>query len=78
MWFGRTYAILDLWPEGPIEGVENMARYLVERTFNDGLGLPADPSGAQTCNTVIGVNSQEQVTWVHSYVTPDKTKTFCI
>ena len=55
-----------------------MTRYLVERTFTDGLGLLADASGAQVCSSVIGVNSQEQVTWVHSYVTPDKTKTFCI
>jgi hypothetical protein len=55
-----------------------MTRYLVERTFAEGLGLPADASGAQACSSVVGVNTQEQVTWVHSYVTPDKTKTFCI
>ena len=55
-----------------------MTRYLVERTFPDGLGLPADESGAQACNAVIGVNSQDQVTWVHSYVTQDKKKTFCV
>jgi hypothetical protein len=55
-----------------------MTRYLVERTFADGLGLSADASGAQACASVIGVNGQEQVTWVHSYVTPDKRKTFCV
>jgi hypothetical protein len=27
---------------------------------------------------VVGTNSQHAVTWLHSYVTPDKTKTFCI
>ncbi len=55
-----------------------MTRYLVERTFPDGLGLSADESGAKTCDAVIGVNREDQVTWVHSYITPDKKKTFCI
>lgn len=55
-----------------------MPRYLVERTFADGLHIPRDESGAATCNAVIGTNAQENVTWVHSYVTTDKTKTFCV
>ncbi len=55
-----------------------MTRNLVERTFPDGLGLSADESGAKTCDAVIGVNREDQVTWVHSYITPDKKKTFCI
>lgn len=55
-----------------------MPRYVVERTFPDGLGLPSNAEGAQACLTVIGNNAQDGVTWVHSYVTPDKKKTFCI
>ena len=55
-----------------------MTRYLVERTFPDGLSLSADKTGAQASNAVVSVNNQEQVTWVHSYVTPDKKKTYCI
>ncbi|HEU0130025.1 MAG TPA: DUF4242 domain-containing protein [Mycobacteriales bacterium] len=55
-----------------------MPRYLVERTFPDGLDIPRTPEGAAVCNTVIGNNAQESVTWVHSYVTTDKNKTFCI
>jgi hypothetical protein len=55
-----------------------MPRYLVERSFADGLGLSANAEGARACDTVIGVNSDEHVTWVHSYITPDKKKTFCI
>jgi hypothetical protein len=55
-----------------------MARYLVERTFPDGLDIPRNAEGAATCNAVIGTNAQESVTWVHSYVTTDKNKTFCI
>ena len=27
---------------------------------------------------VVDNNAQEQVTWVHSYVSPDRTKTYCI
>lgn len=55
-----------------------MPRYLIERTFPDGLALPADEQGAQVCLTVVGNNSTEGVTWLHSYVTPDNKKTFCI
>jgi hypothetical protein len=55
-----------------------MPRYVVERTFPDGLALPANMEGAQICLTVIGNNTQDGVTWVHSYVTSDKKKTFCI
>jgi hypothetical protein len=55
-----------------------MPRYLVERTFSDGLGLPATAEGAQICLTVVGNNATDGVTWIHSYVTTDKRKTFCI
>jgi Protein of unknown function (DUF4242) len=55
-----------------------MPRYLVERTFNDGLLIPTDDTGAATCSTVVGNNAGVGVTWVHSYVTQDKGKTFCI
>lgn len=55
-----------------------MPRYLVERTFSDGLLIPISDAGAATCQTVVANNAEELVTWVHSYVTPDKTKTYCI
>jgi hypothetical protein len=55
-----------------------MPRYLVERTFPDGFAIPVTAEGAQTCMEVIGNNAVDGVTWVHSYVTPDKKKTFCI
>lgn len=55
-----------------------MPRYMVERTFPDGLDIPQDEGGAATCLAVVGGNAQHQVTWVHSYVTPDRTRTFCI
>lgn len=55
-----------------------MPRYLVERTFPDGLVIPMTEQGAATCRSVVGNNAEELVTWVQSYVTPDKSRTFCI
>lgn len=55
-----------------------MPRYMVERTFPDGLAIPVNDDGAAACLTVVGNNAKDGVTWVHSYVTPDKGKTFCI
>jgi hypothetical protein len=55
-----------------------MPRYLVERTFPDGLHIPIDETGANACRNVIDVNAQQSVTWVHSYVSEDKTKTYCL
>jgi hypothetical protein len=55
-----------------------MPRYLVERTFPEGLSLPANAQGAQASTAVIGNNMKDGVTWIHSYVTPDRKKTYCI
>jgi hypothetical protein len=55
-----------------------MPRYLIERTFPDGLAIPMTNEGVQTCLTVVDNNAVDGVTWVHSYVTLDKKKTFCI
>ena len=55
-----------------------MPRYIVERTFPDGLAIPMTDQGAAVCLTVVGNNLQDNVTWVHSYVTKDKKKTFCV
>lgn len=55
-----------------------MPRYLVEREFPEGLQIPVDDVGAQACLEVIEINLSDQVTWIHSYVSHDKRKTFCI
>ena len=55
-----------------------MARYLVERTFPDGLEIPINDEGAAACLGVVDRNAEVGVTWVHSYVSDDKKKTFCI
>ena len=55
-----------------------MPRYLVERTFPQGLEIPATDAGAQTCLGVVDRNAELGVTWVHSYVSDDKHKTVCV
>lgn len=55
-----------------------MPRYMIERTFPDGLAIPMTPEGAQACMTVVDNNAKDGVTWVHSYVTEDRRKTYCI
>lgn len=55
-----------------------MPRYLVERTFPEGLNIPQGAPMAETLLKVVAVNAQSQVTWVHSFISPDKKKSFCI
>ena len=55
-----------------------MPSYMVQRTFEQGLHIPTDATGAQTCLAVVGRNTQEGVTWVHSYVSDDKRTTYCV
>ena len=55
-----------------------MPRYLVERSFPEGLAIPMDDQVAKTCLAVVDGNATQGVTWVHSYVTPDRQTTFCI
>jgi Nickel responsive protein SCO4226-like len=47
-----------------------MPRYLVERTFPGDLAIPV--------GAVLAGNADEGVTWMHSYVSEDRRKTFCI
>ena len=55
-----------------------MPRYMVQRTFPDGLEIPLGDGGADICRAVIERNADEGVTWVHSYVSADKGTSFCV
>ncbi len=57
---------------------ELMPRYMVERNFPQGLQIPVTNEGAEACLGVVGRNAELGVTWVHSYVSEDKKKTFCV
>jgi hypothetical protein len=55
-----------------------MPRYIVQRTFPDGLQIPVNAGGADICGGVIERNAREGVTWISSFVSEDKTRTFCV
>jgi Nickel responsive protein SCO4226-like len=54
-----------------------MPRYLVERTFPEGLNIPINDQGEAIFRQVILNNAEDSVTWLHSYVSEDKIKTYC-
>jgi hypothetical protein len=55
-----------------------MPRYLVERTFLEGLDIPINDTGAKAVAAVVATNADLGVTWLHSYVADGNHKTFCI
>ena len=55
-----------------------MPRYIVHRSFPDGLHIPVGSGGAEACRSVIDRNAEEGVTWISSYVSEDKRTTFCV
>lgn len=55
-----------------------MPRYLVERSFPQGLSIPLSDDGRKAVATVIERNAELGVTWVNSFVTPDRSQTFCV
>lgn len=55
-----------------------MPRYVVERSFPDGLTIPMNAEGAAACIGVVDRNAEEGVSWVHSYVSADHRKTWCV
>ena len=55
-----------------------MPRYLVERTFPNGLHIPAGTDGVELKRRVVEKNADEGVTWVHSYVSDDRARSFCV
>ena len=54
-----------------------MPRYIIERSFTDGLEIPINDRGAEMCRRVAFNNAEDNVTWLHSYVSEDGRKTFC-
>jgi hypothetical protein len=73
-----TMFVTDVFAQESSEEKIVIKRYLVERTFPDGLNIPVNTEGSEICLTVVSTNAEDNVTWIHSYVTMDKKKTFCI
>jgi hypothetical protein len=55
-----------------------MPRYVVQRTFPDGLRIPLANAGWEFCRGVVDRNAEEGVTWISSFVSADKTRMFCV
>jgi hypothetical protein len=55
-----------------------MPRYIVERTFSEGLEIPVANGSVDVFRPLVRRNAQEGVTWVHSYVSEDRRTTFCV
>jgi hypothetical protein len=55
-----------------------MPRYLVERTFPEGWDLYADWDGSRQRAAAVRANAREGVTWLHSYVAPDRRRAWCV
>jgi len=51
---------------------------MVERVFPEGLHVPSGAEGQELCRGVVSRNAGEGVTWVHSYVSEDRSKSFCV
>lgn len=54
-----------------------MPRYVVERTFPEGLKIPIDAEGEEQCRKSILNNAEELVTWLHSYISEDGKRSYC-
>jgi hypothetical protein len=55
-----------------------LPRYLVERSFPEGLDIPPGPEGRKVLLSIIACNNDRSVTWVHSYVSIERGKTFSV
>ena len=55
-----------------------MPRYLIERTFPGGIRIPIDDAGRTAVASVIDTNTGDGVTWLHSYVSDDLRRTYCV
>jgi hypothetical protein len=55
-----------------------MPRYMVQRTFPQGLRIPIEHGRAEPYAGVVERNADEGVTWMHSYVSADERTMFCI
>ena len=55
-----------------------MPRYVVERGFPNGQGIPAESDGPKSPHAVVERNADAGVTWLHSYVSEDRRRSFCV
>jgi hypothetical protein len=55
-----------------------MPRYCIERELATDLNVLTDGGAAELVRIVLANNLDDGVTWLHSYITPDRKRSFCI
>jgi hypothetical protein len=55
-----------------------MPRYLIERSFHKNYNIPAPEDSEQDRMLFIENNALLNAVWVHSYVSADQKKSYCI
>lgn len=55
-----------------------MPRYCIERELAKDSNVLTDGGAAELVRVVLANNLDDEVTWLHSYVTPDRKRSFCI
>jgi hypothetical protein len=55
-----------------------MPRYVVEREHPNGVGVGTGAGGGESLLAVVEQNADAGLTWLHSYVSDDDSKTFCV
>lgn len=55
-----------------------MPRYLIERTFPEAVRLPSPEDGDHAHRAFLENNALAGVTWVHSYIVPERRRSFCL
>jgi hypothetical protein len=55
-----------------------MPRYVIEREFSDRFVIPLSDDGEQRCKDVVDRNAEAGVTWLHSYVSDDHKRSYCV
>lgn len=53
-----------------------MPRFIVQRTYSQGFYVIPNENGARQLQATISRNAERGVTWLHSYVTRDRSRTF--
>ena len=75
--YGRSYRSSCSQVRGHPGGPQT-PRYIVERTFPEGLHVPLATDGAGLCRTLTQRNAEQDATWMHSYVSDNKRRIFCV
>ena len=55
-----------------------MPRFLIQRTFPQGFNVIPNENGDRSLQMIVAKNSEKKVTWIHSYVSRDKSRMFCV